>query len=776
MYIIIAFPRGIMRFRGVMMPVRLCLLAAALVLLPPQAFGRSLAPPDAAFREGWDLLVREVYPDARAALGRIDPGRYDLGDYVLYLTGLSLSRDGRSAEAGATFDRLAREFPGSPLIAFLAHELAYTAARKKDLETMARYLATSRGKVGGNGRKAEEGYMAALLLEGAAPDAAAARAHLENFVSYPAHEGAIFSMERIWTWRSDGTLKTWRLPVMFYGRYAKALARAAEGERAVAVYEEALAAFPHGDDYYSVLIDYAELLRKQGSTARSKRILLKAHDNVIPAPLRHEMEFLEGRVDWKAGRTREARRRFLRIAEESTRPAMAQRARYQAAWIADEVGDLEAATKEFGRLRNAGDETIRQESIFRHAIGLFRMQRFSEAVTAFERGQGTGFSSVEKSRHAYWKARALVALGKKAEGGLLLAAVAADPGAGPYALFAARDTGRNPFTMFEARSDGEAGLCGQEKDNLWETIRKGNWNPGDAVKVRRAERLIGLGIVEYAVMEAERVDREAVRKAIGLADGGTAGLFRYLAGDLRGALRETSGVPNDPRTVELIDWIRYPLAPELVGDCDGKVSGVDSLVLHAIIRQESSFQHNALSPAGAVGLMQLMPATAAETARREKMPRPGRNDLIRPEVNVRLGAAYLARLIRSYDGDYLRAVAAYNAGEAAVQRWWDGAGEDPAVFLERISYRETRFYVRSVFFNLLQYYQIYRPEMFARYIPIGPPEGPPGTGAASIPPSEATGAPGAAGAGSPGGVGSSGRTGPPPAGSPPPPAPPGTGR
>jgi tetratricopeptide (TPR) repeat protein len=765
-----------MCFRGVMMPFRIFLFAAALVLLPPQAFGESPTSSDAAFREGWDLFVREKYPDARTALGRIDPGRYDLGDYVLYLTGLSMVRDGKEAEAAAAFDRLTREFPGSPLVAFLAHELAYAAARKKDLETMTRYLATSRGKIAGNGRKAEEGYMAALLLEGAAPGAAAARAHLKNFVSYTAHEGAVSSMERIWTWRSDGTLKTWNLPVTFYGSYAKALARAAEGERALAVYEEALGAFPRGDDYYSVLIDYAEFLRKQGSAARSKKILLQALDNVIPAPLRHEMEFLQGRVDWGAGRTREARRRFLRIAEESTRPAMAQRARYQAAWIADGMGDLEAATQEFGRLRDAGDETIRQESTFRYALGLFRQERFAEAVTAFERGQVTGFSSVERARHAYWKARALVVLGNRADAELLLAAISADPGAGPYALFAARDAGRNPFAMLETRSEGDAGLCGQEKDRLWETVRRGSWNPEDAEKVRRAERLIGLGVVEYAVMEAERVGREAVRKAIGLADGGTAGLFRYLAGDLRGALRETSGIPGDPRTVELIDWIRYPLTPELVGDCDGNVSGVDSLVLHAIIRQESLFQYNALSPAGAVGLMQLMPATAAETARREKMPRPGRSDLLRPEVNVRLGAAYLARLIRSYDGDYLRAVAAYNAGETAVQRWWDGADGDPAVFLERITYRETRFYVRRVFFNLLQYYQIYRPLMFARHFSIVPPEGPPGTGAASIPPSGGTGAPGPAGAGSPGGAGSSGPTGPPPAGSPPPRVPPGQGR
>jgi soluble lytic murein transglycosylase len=190
--------------------------------------------------------------------------------------------------------------------------------------------------------------------------------------------------------------------------------------------------------------------------------------------------------------------------------------------------------------------------------------------------------------------------------------------------------------------------------------------------------------------------------------------------------------------VELIDRIQFPLAPDYVGDCDRKKSGVDPLVLHSIIRQESHFQFNALSPAGAVGLMQLMPRTAAEVARKEKMHKLRRKDLLKPQTNVALGAAYLSRLIREYGGDYLRAVAAYNAGEAAVAKWWGDAKGDPALFLETITYRETRFYLRRVFFNVLQYYMIYRPKLFALYFPSVPREAPPAPGVLSLPPIEET--------------------------------------
>jgi hypothetical protein len=290
------------------------------------------------------------------------------------------------------------------------------------------------------------------------------------------------------------------------------------------------------------------------------------------------------------------------------------------------------------------------------------------------------------------------------------------------------------FRFLHASPNGETKACGEERERLWARIRKANWGPADAEKVRRAERLTLLGVMDYAVLEAGRVDRAAARKAIGMGNGGAPGLFRYLAGDLRGGISETSNGPLDPMHPGLVDRIQYPLAPEFLADCDRRRSGIDPLVLLSVIRQESRFQADVLSSAGAVGLMQLMPRTAAETARKEKLPKPGRKDLLRPSVNIRLGAAYLSRLVNGYGGDYLRAIAAYNAGESAVDRWWKPANGDPAAFLEGINYQETRLYLRRVALNLLQYYRIYRPEMFARYFPKPPAGAKPAADAGPPPP------------------------------------------
>ncbi|MBI5575080.1 MAG: transglycosylase SLT domain-containing protein [Deltaproteobacteria bacterium] len=714
---------------------RFLFLALLFLILPQIA---ASASHDAAFREGWINLTEEKYAEARNSFRRIPPLVYDLGDYAIYFTGLSFAREGLRGEAASAFDDLSKKFPASPLRPYLAHALAYAAAVDNDLPAARIWFERSQGFASGNGGKAEEGFVAAFLLEADGPSAAAAEAHLENFAAHPAQEAASLSMVRLKSWRASGKWEGWSLPVSFYGKYAKSLSRAVEIEDAKSVYADALRKFPPSDDYYTVLLDYADLLRKAGDTAGSRALLDKAAPGAPPA-FRNEARFLRARVDWKAGKLAEARAGFMAIAGEgSVRPGTAERAGYYAAWLAEEEGDGAAANEIYGALREAKDEPIRQEAIFRYAFGHYRGKLYDNAVALFAAGEKTGFSSVERARHAYWRAKALLDSGRKDEAEKSFASIAVDPGAGPYALFAARFSGRDPFAMFKAPSSGETGRCSEEKDQLWKRVRKADWSKADAEHIRRMDRLVHLGITEYAILEACCIDRKAIRNAIGLAEGGTAGLIRYLSGDLRGAIRETTNLPNDPSTVELIDRIQFPLAPDVIGDCDRKRSGMDPLLLHSIVRQESQFQPNALSPAGAIGLMQLMPRTAAEVARKEKMKKPKRKDLLKPKLNVTLGAAYLSRLVREYGGDYFRAVAAYNAGEAAVAKWWRNSGGDPALFLENVTYRETRFYLRRVFFNVLQYYSIYRPRMFARHFPIVPEEGQPTPGAASPPPNEGT--------------------------------------
>lgn len=132
---------------------------------------------------------------------------------------------------------------------------------------------------------------------------------------------------------------------------------------------------------------------------------------------------------------------------------------------------------------------------------------------------------------------------------------------------------------------------------------------------------------------------------------------------------------------------------------------LDPLLLVAVMRVESGFDPRAVSPKGARGLMQLMPETAEWVAQMMGMETFEAEMLFEPEINLSMGAWYLAELRRVFNGETVLALAAYNGGRGNVSRWlseeaWSGKIEE----VDNIPFPETRTYVKKVLTN----YSIYR--------------------------------------------------------------------
>jgi soluble lytic murein transglycosylase len=137
-------------------------------------------------------------------------------------------------------------------------------------------------------------------------------------------------------------------------------------------------------------------------------------------------------------------------------------------------------------------------------------------------------------------------------------------------------------------------------------------------------------------------------------------------------------------------------------------AGVDPWLALAIIRQESAWEPTTVSSAGAVGLMQIMPKEAAAIASKAGLGSVTREALFEPSINVRVGTAELRQKLDLMDGNQVLALAAYNGGETAVRRWVSRTGlDDIDLFIDSISYGETRLYVMSVTRNLHEYRRIY---------------------------------------------------------------------
>ena len=143
--------------------------------------------------------------------------------------------------------------------------------------------------------------------------------------------------------------------------------------------------------------------------------------------------------------------------------------------------------------------------------------------------------------------------------------------------------------------------------------------------------------------------------------------------------------------------LRFPLAFNSDFNTAAHKQDVAPALLRAVARQESAYQSDARSSAGARGLMQLMPTTAKLVTKRARLPATYANQLNDPKVNIQLGSYHLAWLIERFAGQRPLAIAAYNAGEHRVDRWIKGKTQMPTdVWIETIPFRETRNYVKNV--------------------------------------------------------------------------------
>jgi len=143
--------------------------------------------------------------------------------------------------------------------------------------------------------------------------------------------------------------------------------------------------------------------------------------------------------------------------------------------------------------------------------------------------------------------------------------------------------------------------------------------------------------------------------------------------------------------------ISYPLAFESTLAPQAQDLGLDLPWVYGLIRSESVFRPDAVSAAGALGLMQLMPATGHRVAERLGLILDGHQALLDPETNLTVGSSYLGSLLKRFDGNELLATAAYNAGPDRVRAWLPQSGSLPAdIWVDSIPFWETRNYVRNV--------------------------------------------------------------------------------
>lgn len=274
----------------------------------------------------------------------------------------------------------------------------------------------------------------------------------------------------------------------------------------------------------------------------------------------------------------------------------------------------------------------------------------------------------QDARWQYWLGRALEQLGDPQTARKAYAA-AADQRS--FFGFAAADRLQQPYAL------------NLERATFNEAYRRevANWPV-----VRRAEALQRIGEPGLARSEwYAAIERASEAEAKALAD--------YALSHGRYVTLVQTTIAAD--LWDALDW-RFPAAYRDEFQRWGEATGVDPFLLMGIARRESAFNNQAVSPVGARGLMQLMPGTAAQVSNQLGIAHPSQAELFEPELNIRLGSAYIRDMLNRYSGNRLAATAAYNAGPGRVDRWLREAPEEFDLFVESIPFRETRAYVQAV--------------------------------------------------------------------------------
>lgn len=223
-------------------------------------------------------------------------------------------------------------------------------------------------------------------------------------------------------------------------------------------------------------------------------------------------------------------------------------------------------------------------------------------------------------------------------------------------------------------------------------------------KFSKVQELIKAGLIEFAQAELREVERK-VRGSLDrkLIISQYEKIQNFNRSSIIGTDLLRSSISN-PESWKLA----YPEAYEKVVRSASKKSDVPVEFIWGIMRAESSYKASAISPVGAMGLMQIMPGTGKQMAKLLKLENFEPYSLLEPDVAIFLGSKYLQRLLKKFEGEIPLAAAAYNAGPHRVKTWLNLFGNrELDEFIEHIPFVETRNYVKRVVANSLIYKTLY---------------------------------------------------------------------
>ncbi len=401
--------------------------------------------------------------------------------------------------------------------------------------------------------------------------------------------------------------------------------------------------------------------------------------------------------------------RYQLLEDAPPRSRMAFNIAFQIAYLLMDEGKYDDALPVWNKIINA-HVGIKQKAMVEWNIAWchYMLAQYDQALSELDRLIGTVAKGAKiHDRALYWKGRTLEKMGRTDNSRASYQEVISKYPKGYYAFLARKrlsGQAKGSFTGDSSREKGKPHL------SKWEPSNSGSL--GCSVHLQKADFFARVGIDENVSRELSAVELkqcpDSMDTILWLARKNSA--YNLAIRIARSHFKSALDSPPDSSQFARFIWeTDYPRAYEKTLFPAASADGVDELLAWSIMKNESAFRPAVISPAGAVGLLQLMPSTANRMARSLGGDSVDRRDLAKPAVNIKLGVRYLAELGKLFPNNPVAVIASYNAGEEAVARWIKNgsANQDIEEWIEEIPYSETNLYVKKVMTSYWNYRELY---------------------------------------------------------------------
>jgi soluble lytic murein transglycosylase len=672
---------------------------AAAVLLPAPG-GAGPPPVEPATEQAWRDAVGELQGgDPRAvilAFGTAAAQASPIGDYARYLTAEALGRAGDLAAARATALGVVEYHPQTLLApsalllaATLATQAGDDAAAQDDLKRLiagypdsslvpeALYLLGMIGEARGQREAAALAYREIRVLAPASGWADGASDRLEALATAGVPVPELSTEERLdraerllrsgvartAADEASAVAKAAREPglvVRALRIVADASQRLGRHDLAARALETAAARAPE-DRRPALQLEHARALLRAGQHGRAFTALAAVERRGTPSQVA-EATYLRARALDDLGRAGEASAAYRAVATQHPAREVAGAALWRAGWLAWARDDVREAEHTWTRLLEIPGGRAW------HVPALYWVGRARERTSGHDAAEPFYRRVLDEAPRSYYGVLAAHRVGEPEAAG----------GAPPEPALRLPD------------------------------------DPADVVaddpRFIRVDLLRRIGLVEFSIQELEQEVLSSIGDPVRLygLSGAYARVARYHLALRVLRTHFAAYASTSPGVLPRAFWeMLYPFGwRDDIVDVAERV-GLDPYFVAAIVREESSYYPRALSRAGARGLMQVMPATAAPMAALRGLPFRDGDLLDEPRANLEIGAAFLAGLLREF-GDPRLAAAAYNAGPKRVRAWWSARrGDDVEAWVEQIPFDETRHYVKRVMLSWEEYRRLY---------------------------------------------------------------------